>query len=36
VLQAQQRGVPIQLHDANVVTPLARELALKYDVSLKG
>ena len=34
VLQAQQRGVPIRLHDANVVTPLARELALKYGVSL--
>jgi|SRR5579871_3536613 len=34
VLRAQQSGTPIRLRDSTVVTPLARELALKHHVSL--
>jgi len=36
VLQAQHLGVPIRLRDSSVVTPLARELALKHGVSLQA
>ena len=34
VLWAQQSGAPIRLRAATVVTPLARELALKHHISL--
>jgi len=34
VLQAQHSGQPIRLHDSKVITPLARELALKHGVNI--
>lgn len=32
VLRAQQSGEPVRLHDSQVITPLARELAQKHGV----